>query len=216
MSCAAVALGLSLTGCGSSGSTEIAEPAEPAASTPAPQQQVEQTTGVTISAGEASCEFNNKIDKQVSTLDPKSLPGTLDTATVSETADAYKVTFDGDFFSPDKLLTDTSDLNFQINFADADGKAIANLYTGYRSGELVGSGTVDDNAELQDFDTNPKLEDGSYTASFPKKILDGETPALWAPSVYYNPGAEDETAEQPGTAMWSCGDGRMWEWQPAE
>lgn len=197
----ALASGLALTACSSG-----AEPAEPAEEL-SPQERIEQEAGVTIEAGAASCSFNNEIDEYQWDGSGEHPLGQLDTAEIRETADAYEVTFTGDFFDPSLVAEDTY-VTTQLTLTGADDNVA--LYTSFRKGELDSTGTMVD-GEVHELETGAALEPGMLSASFPKNSPDfaGFTPEMWFASIYYDGG--DESLNP---VSFRCGDGRNWNWEP--
>lgn len=166
--------------------------------------------GVEVEPGLASCQFNNELSDDEGDGSGVSPFGDLDRAELREEADAYVVTFTGDFFDPDVLLADDAYGNLQITLTgeDFDLPSPA-LYTDFRNGAIEGTGTVL-KGELHEQDTGAVIEDGVYTATFPKDSphLEGFEPTMWVAGAYL----DDGETERP--VSFRCGDGRSWDWEP--
>lgn len=199
----AVVTMFTLTACGGPGDDSEQEPEL------SPQERIEQEAGVSIEPGVASCSFNNELDDYHWDGSGSHPLGELDTAELRETADAYEMTFTGDFFDPSNL-TEESVLKPQIGLTNGD--QLVGLSTEYYRGELDRSGTVVD-AQIDEFDTHTQLEPGKLTATFPKSATDLQdfTPTMWFADVYYSSG--DDSLNP---INFRCGDGRNWDWKPLE
>ena len=198
-----VAAAVALTGCGAVGS-------EPETEVPelSPQEQLEQDAGVTIEPGFATCAFNNEAD------DPN-YDG-LETVEIQETSDAYVVTYTGDFFDPDQLVTEQSSLNLQLIFSGQEvDEPSPTLMTTYYRGELDFTGTFEGlSQDAIEQETGAVVEDGIFTATYAKSSphFEGFTPDSWVASVNFTPNVDDESIRSESVR---CGDGRNWPWEPA-
>ena len=197
----ALAAGLTLAAC-STGSAPT-EPTEELT----PQERIEQEAGVTIEPGAASCSFNNELEEFHWDGSGEHPLGTLDTAEIRETADAYEMTFTGDFFDP-SLLDEDAYSNMQLGLVGAESNVT--LYTSFRRGEVELTGTMAE-TEINHLETGAALEPGVFSASFPKDSPDlaGFTPEMWFAAVFYSSG--DESLDP---LSFRCGDGRNWNWEP--
>lgn len=174
---ATAALALGLTGCSGDAPAEKAATKADTAQTEAPS-----------TPGSASCDFTG---------------GGPEKATIAETADAYEVTITGDFIDPAKLQPKSGRTTFSVSLWDPEKGDPTSLVSQYDRGELAQSGTQEE-AELTPLKTEVKLEQGKFTAKYPKPIpaLEKTPPTTWTPSLYVDAG----TGEQPTT--YRCGDGR--------
>lgn len=176
-----------------------------------PQERLHAEAGVVIEPGVASCEFNNELEDHMGDGSGVSSFPELDRAELSEEDDAYVVTFTGDFFDPEVLLTPDSFVSLTVMLSAEDFMEISpTLMTEYRKGELEFTGTFEDQ-DMHDQDTGVTLEDGVFTARYPKDSphLEEFELSMWAASVYFDNGDE---ATDP--VSFRCGDGRSWDWEP--
>lgn len=205
-SLALAATALLVAGCAGSN-----EESTPTASETSTASTAEIEGGVSIEPGLASCQFNNELRDDQGDGTGVSPFGELDRAELREEADAYVVTFTGDFFSTDVLLADDASGNLQITLIGEDlDRPNPGLYTDFWKGEIGITGTVLE-GEPHEQDTGAAIEDGVYTATFPKDSphLEGFEPTMWVASAYLDDG--DETTYP---VSFRCGDGRNWNWEP--
>ena len=209
----AIAL-IGLTAC--SGSSEDA-----AAEAPQASEQTQPDEGVTVEPGFASCTFNNELDDHEWDGSGSYSDGTLETAEVRETDEAYEVTMTGDFFDPAAPFLEEGVLTLNLQFDSADFEDGFALQTSYNDGEIDFSGVVTSDEQSQealDQDTNASLEEGAFTATYPKGVpaIDEVDPELWMANVYFD--VRESTAngisESSGNGSFRCNDGRSWDWQP--
>lgn len=175
---------------------------------PSPEERIAQEAGVEVEPGLARCDFSNDDAGVPGNGTSTGAFGTLDTAEVRETAEAYEVTFTGDLLDP-ALLTPTSDLNFRLDLGETNPNQVM-LYTEYVDGALGITGTVAAGIAFSQ-DTAAELTPGAFTARYPKSspdLADFE-PVTWRAGVEYSSG---EAGVEP--VILSCGDGREWNWLP--
>ena len=174
-----------------------------------------------IEPGSASCDFNNELDDHEGDGSGVSPFGDLESATVEETADAYTVTFTGDFFDTPESFDDFSKVSLQLIFSAAGidnpnpdtQDPSPTLLTEYVSGGLDLSGTFEAiSGDLVEQDTAAEISEGVFSATYPKTSphFDGFTPGSWVAVVSILP---EEEAGVSGASI-RCGDGRNWRWEP--
>ncbi|MEE6283238.1 hypothetical protein [Georgenia sp. MJ170] len=171
----------------------------------------ENGAGASTEPGLATCEFNNELDDHQGDGSGVSPYGQLESAELREEADAYVVTLTGDFFDPGVLLADGGNGSLQVMLHGEDYTAPApTLMTEFRAGEMEFSGTFLEQ-EQQSQQTGAVLEDGTFTATYPKDSphLEGFEPTMWTASVYF-----DDGDESVNPVSFRCGDGRSLDWEP--
>ncbi|MBK0422285.1 hypothetical protein JD292_09390 [Leucobacter sp. CSA2] len=160
-----------------------------------PEQKADGTkTEAAATPGTATCDFSGDGPK---------------TATITETADAYEVTFTGDFITPETMQPKEGRTTFGVSLWDPENGDSTALIFQYERGTLAQSGFQEE-AEITPLKTEVKLEDGAFTAKYPKPIpsLEQTPPTTWTPSLY----VDDGTGGQPET--YRCGDGRTQPFTP--
>lgn len=175
---------------------------------PSPEARIAQEAGVIVEPGHARCDFTNVPSGEAGQGTSSGEFGTLDSAEVRETADAYEVTFTGEFFDP-ALVTPTARVSFRLVLTEPDTAPVM-LFTEYAQGALTTTGTVAVGMAFAQ-ETAAELTPGAFTASYAKSSPDlaGFAPETWRAGVEY-------TSGEPGVdpEIRSCGDGQDWEWQP--
>lgn len=118
--------------------------------------------------GEGSCDFAD-LD------DPSAGAGT---ATLTETGDAYEVTWSG------QPPAGTGRSVYAVNLLD-DGGTSLSLQLTFEDGTPDQYGVTDESATLTPVDGEPQSDGDTVTGSFPKatKGLDGFTPSQWNANV---------------------------------
>lgn len=179
----AAALVLGLAGCAGGGSTAESK-----------QKTDGEKTEEVATPGSATCDFSGDGPK---------------TATITETADAYEVTFTGDFITPETMQPKTGRTTFGVSLWDPEKGESTALISQYERGALAQSGYQEE-AEIVPLESEVKLEKGSFTASYPKPVpaLEATPPTTWTPSLY----VDDGESGQPET--FRCGDGRTQPFTP--
>ncbi|MDR6868794.1 hypothetical protein J2Y69_003418 [Microbacterium resistens] len=219
------AVGIGVTGCGTPAEPTLQRTYKPlslqelreakAEERAAAEEKRRADAGLIVQPGSATCTFNNvpegATDGAVTTL------GHLDTAQVQETADAYVVTFTGDFFDRSTRLTSDSILTLSVAFDGPEGAGTRTLTTLYYEGDLSFTGAHGDAGSKEEpLRTDASLRNGKFTATYPKSSanLAGFTPTTWEPSVSVMGAPSSDGAGHP-LQFFRCGDGQSWEWLPA-
>lgn len=210
---------LTLAGCSEPAEDSVDTGDETEQDTMAPSDEIDSDAGLTVEPGLASCEFNQEASDQ-QTAGPADYSGeTLDTAELRETEDAYEVTMTGDFFNPETLLTDQGQVSFIVELQGEAVDDLAELDTSYEAGEVTFSG-VRTNEDETAQDTSPVLEDGTFSATYPKEadVLVEMDPATWVVRVEYDEGIPDESNPDESTrpVTFNCGDGSPLAWEPLQ
>lgn len=210
---------LTLAGCTAPAEDSVDTGDDAEQETMAPSDEIDSDTGATVEPGLASCEFNPEPSDQ-QTDGPADYSGdTLESAELRETADAYEVTMTGDFFNPDVLLTDQGQISFTIELQGEAVDDLAELDTTYEAGEMTFSGVRTNEDEVEQ-DTSPELQDGTFSATYPKDAdaLAEADPATWVVRVEYDEGIPDEANPDESTrpVTFNCGDGSPLAWEPLQ
>lgn len=210
---------LVLAGCSSpsedaDGTVEDAEQ-----STADPSEGLDSEAALSTEPGLASCEFDSTGDGHNDDGPADYSGATLQTAELRETEDAYEVTMTGDFFDPDELATDQTAVAFTVELLADEVDDGAELETSYESGDVAFSGVQTTSGGIEQ-ETNPELDNGTFSATYPKDIseLAEFDPTQWLVRVEFDEGIQDEANpdESVRPVTFRCGDGSPLDWEPIE
>ena len=208
---------LVLAGCSapagdSNGAVEEAEQ-----STADPSEGLDSEAGLTVEPGFASCEFDSEVTSEAGPADYSG--ATLQTAELRETEDAYEVAMTGEFFDPEQLMSDQTNVSFTVELLTEEVDEVAELETAYEAGEVTFSGVRTTSADVEQ-ETNVEITDGAFNATYPQDVaeLTELQPTQWLVRVEFDEGITDEAnpddSDRPVT--FRCGDGSPLTWEPAE